>query len=139
METISPLQGAEYLVRLDRRLSAIEARLIPAIIDVPYVGGDPSVGGTLNCTMGNWTGQPTSYAYQWKSDATADVGTGENTYLVADTDAGHSLSCVVTATNGAGTTAAPPSNAVPVPGAAVAAAPPSAAARAPVHSGVPRR
>jgi hypothetical protein len=125
METISPLQGAEYLVRLDRRLSAIEARLVPLVVDTPYVGGTAEVGGTLNCTMGNWRGEPTSYAYQWKRDGT-NVGDGTASYVVLAADGGHSITCVVTATNGAGSTAASPSNAVEIP------APVTAAAEAPV-------
>jgi len=82
--------------------------------DVPYVGGTATVGGTLNCTMGNWTGEPTGYAYRWQSDG-ADVGTGSADYVVAATDAGHVVVCIVTATNAHGSTAAPPSNAVTIP------------------------
>ena len=29
-----------------------------------------AVGDTLSCTMGNWTGEPTEYAYQWLSNGT---------------------------------------------------------------------
>jgi hypothetical protein len=85
--------------------------------DVPHVTGNGVVGETLNCTMGNWNGEPTSYAYAWKRDGSADVGTGQ-TYVVVAEDSGHSLTCIVTATNAAGSTAAPPSNAVAVNGAA---------------------
>jgi hypothetical protein len=83
----------------------------PAVVDVPHVAGNGAVGDTLSCTMGNWTGEPTSYGYQWKSDGTADLGTG-GTYVVAASDSGHSITCVVTATNALGSTVAPPSNAV---------------------------
>jgi hypothetical protein len=31
----------------------------PAVVDVPHVSGPGTVGGTLSCTMGNWTGEPT--------------------------------------------------------------------------------
>jgi hypothetical protein len=85
----------------------------PRNLDVPYVSGDGTVGATLNCTMGNWGGQPTDYAYAWKSDG-ADVAGSGNSYVVAPSDAGHSITCVVTATNAAGSTAAPPSNAIAV-------------------------
>jgi hypothetical protein len=67
--------------------------------------------------MGNWNGEPTSYAYQWKRDGSADIGTGD-TYAVVAEDGGHSITCVVTATNAQGSTAAPPSNAVHVNGGA---------------------
>jgi hypothetical protein len=61
--------------------------------------------------MGEWTGEPSSYVYQWKRDSDDVTGTG-NSYLVADEDAGHSITCVVTATNDKGSTEAPPSNPV---------------------------
>jgi hypothetical protein len=85
----------------------------PRNVDVPYLGGDGTVGATLSATMGNWNGEPTGYAYAWKSDG-ADVTGTDNTYVVAASDAGHSITCVVTASNDAGSTAAPPSNAVAV-------------------------
>lgn len=87
----------------------------PTNVDVPLVTGGPAVGSTLNCTMGNWNGTPDTYSYQWKQDGTTDVGTGVSDYTIVAGDAGHSLACVVTATNSAGSTAAPPSNAIAVP------------------------
>lgn len=83
----------------------------PVNVDVPAITGNGTVGSTLTCTMGNWQGEPTSYMYQWKSDA-IEMGTNENTYTVAATDAGHSITCVVSASNAAGSTTAAPSNAI---------------------------
>jgi hypothetical protein len=74
--------------------------------------GPGTVGGTLTCTMGNWTGEPTGYSYQWQSDGADIVGGSTPTYVVVEEDIGHSLACVVTATNASGSTRAPPSNAV---------------------------
>jgi hypothetical protein len=85
----------------------------PEVVDTPYVSGDGVVGATLTCTMGNWNNTPSSYAYQWKSGAT-DVGTGTASYVVADSDNGNNITCVVTATNALGSTEAPPSNPVTV-------------------------
>jgi hypothetical protein len=85
--------------------------LPPVCNDTPYVDGAGTVGSTLTCTMGNWTGSPSSYAYQWKSDGTTDIGTGAS-YVVVGEDVGHSLTCVVTASNYLGSATAPPSNAV---------------------------
>lgn len=82
----------------------------PVNRDVPHVTQD---GATLNCTMGNWDGEPTSYTYQWKLDG-GDVGDGSAAYAVQPGDAGKSATCVVTATNAIGSTAAPPSNSVVV-------------------------
>ena len=78
----------------------------PVNVDVPYSAQENDL---ITCTMGNWEGEPTSYAYQWKSDGT-DVGDGTVPYTVTAADAGHTFTCVVTATNAAGSTAAPPSN-----------------------------
>jgi hypothetical protein len=101
--------------------------LPPTAVDAPYVSGTGTVGSTLAATMGNWTGSPTSYAYQWQSDGTNLAGATGASYVVAASDSGHSLTCIVTATNAAGSGTAPPSNAVTVDGAARAA--PAATAR----------
>ena len=71
-------------------------------------------GATLNCTMGNWQGEPTSYAYAWFVDGVAREGASSATYAVQPDDVGHSAACVVTATNAHGDTTAPMSNAVTV-------------------------
>jgi hypothetical protein len=82
----------------------------PANVDVPNVSQNGSV---LNCTDGNWTGEPTSYAFQWKRGGT-NVGTNAASYAVVAADVGATLTCVVTATNAHGSTAAPASNGVVV-------------------------
>lgn len=98
--------------------------LPPVNKDVPMVSGpsglSAAVGDTLNCTMGNWTGEPSSYVYQWKRGATA-VGTNSNNYTAVAADAGASVTCVVTAANANGSTMAPPSNAIVIAAAARAA------------------
>jgi hypothetical protein len=99
-------------------LQAYEALLaappqgLPVIIDVPYVTQD---GAVLNCTMGNWENEPSSYVYQWQLDG-ADVGVpvDTSTYTVIAEDVGRTATCVVTATNSAGSVVAPVSNSVVV-------------------------
>jgi hypothetical protein len=95
----------------------------PAMVDIPYVSPDTTaaIGDTLSCTSGNWNGEPTGYTYSWQHLDQSEVGTG-NTYVVAAGDAAHSLVCLVTATNGVGSTTATPSNAVFIPAVAAAAA-----------------
>jgi hypothetical protein len=83
----------------------------PVNVDVPYAS---QAGATLNCTMGNWTGEPTAYAYQWFVDGVAREGASSATYAVQPDVVGHSAACVVTATNANGDTTAPMSNAVTV-------------------------
>ena len=92
----------------------------PKNVDIPMVEGTGVVGEPLNCTMGNWENMETSktgnvaapYAWQWLSDETV-VGAG-SMYVVQPTDAGHSITCVLTATNNYGSTEAEPSNATAV-------------------------
>ena len=82
----------------------------PVNRNVPFVD---QAGSELRCTMGNWEGEPTSYAYQWKLDDTDIPGNGPILPVVA-ADVGHTATCTVTATNAHGSTTAPPSNAVVV-------------------------
>jgi len=82
----------------------------PVNVDVPYV---QQAGATMTCTMGNWQGEPTSYAYQWQMDDQSIPSAGASLPLT-QADLGHSVACIVTATNAAGSTAAPQSNAVVV-------------------------
>lgn len=82
----------------------------PGNVDIPHV---TQAGSVMNCTLGNWTGEPTSYAFQWKMGA-ANVGTNASTYTVQAGDVGGTATCVVTATNAHGSTPAPPSNGVVV-------------------------
>jgi hypothetical protein len=101
---------------------------IPVNVDVPHVSGAGTVDSVLTCTMGNWTGEPTSYGYEWVNDSGTVLGSG-STYTVVYTDVMSSISCVVTATNGAGSTVAPPSNAVTIAEAATQAAGPASRTR----------
>jgi hypothetical protein len=95
----------------------------PVNVDVPSIQPETAnVGDALTVTTGNWNNEPTSYSYQWVRDSyqlvrdSEQPGSGPtNTYNVTADDAGHSITCVVTATNVAGSTAAPPSNAVVIP------------------------
>jgi hypothetical protein len=80
----------------------------PVNLDAPYVSQAPA-SADLTCTMGNWTGSPTGYAYQWQVDG-VNVGTDANTYTSLPADIGRDASCLVTATNGIGSTVGPMSN-----------------------------
>jgi hypothetical protein len=82
----------------------------PVNVDVPHA---TQAGDTLTCTMGNWEGTPTGYAYQWQLDG-VDVGADADTYTVTAGEAGQTATCIVTATNDLGSTTAPPSNGVVV-------------------------
>ncbi len=95
--------------------------LTPAADAAPVVSGSTAPGDTLSCTTGTWAVNPApTCTYQWLRDGSAiDDATGAN-YVVQGPDCGHTLSCLVTATNGAGSTNAT-SNDVSVPAASAPA------------------
>ena len=111
------LPAASVKAAIDGVIGVLSA---PGVIDIPYASANaspPIVGTTLSVTNGNWAGTPTSYTYQWKRDGANIAAATNPTYVLvsADTGAEHQLTCVVTATNATGSTAAPPSNAIQVP------------------------
>ena len=75
----------------------------PANTVAPSVSGTAVVGQVLTTTNGTWNNSPSSYSYQWKRGAT-NIGTNASTYTLVQADAGNTsnITCVVTATNAAG-------------------------------------
>jgi hypothetical protein len=112
--TIStPIGAANLHQELNWLIDQINVRfqnLPPVNTTVPYVS---QTGIVLNCTMGTWSGEPTSYAYQWQLDG-AEIGSDAPDYTTSPGEVGKTATCVVTATNLGGSTAAPPSNGVVV-------------------------
>jgi hypothetical protein len=85
----------------------------PANTAPPTIGGGTTaVGQTLTASTGGWTGNPTSFAYQWQRCDGAGAGCAliegafAATYLVVPTDAGSTLRVAVTATNAVGSSTA---------------------------------
>jgi hypothetical protein len=78
----------------------------PSNTVLPAVTGTLAVGQQLTCDNGSWDGSPTSFTRQWKRDGSAISGATAGTYTVVSGDAGHTITCTVTATNVAGSTAA---------------------------------
>lgn len=73
----------------------------PANTEAPSISpaGTAHVGETLTCLGGEWEGAPVpAYSDRWLSDG-AETGVSGDVYKVASSDRGHTLSCVVTATN----------------------------------------
>ncbi len=94
--------------------NSVNAIGVPANSSLPSVSGTSSVGQQLSCTQGTWIKDPTDYTYQWKRDGEEIIfGTG-NTYNLVTTDAGHAITCQVTASNAAGSSSVS-SSAVNVP------------------------
>ena len=79
----------------------------------PSITGSTTVGLSINCNPGTWSGSPI-YAYQWMRNSVNIPGEIASTHIVATADQGYSVSCNVTATN-AGGSASLASNALSIP------------------------
>lgn len=77
----------------------------PVGIDTP-AQPVPTTTQTLACNTGKWSGRPTSYAYQWQRAGVDIGGATSATYVLATADVATAITCVVTATNASGATAA---------------------------------
>lgn len=78
----------------------------------PTISGTPKVGQTLTADPGSWSGNPTSFAYQWQR-CDADVvicsnviGSTLKTYALTTADLGYRIRIRVTAQNSKGSTTA---------------------------------
>jgi hypothetical protein len=80
----------------------------PVIVIVPVASGVPTVGQTLTCTPGTWTGMAGTthtWTYQWQRDVAGNsvysniVGATNPTYVLQVADIGCHVHCVVTAVN----------------------------------------
>jgi hypothetical protein len=86
---------------------------VPRNTDRPEIAGTPTVGETLTADEGSWTGNPTSYTFQWqRCDADNIVaclnvaGATSKSYLLRVGDVGYRLRVRVTAHNARGATTA---------------------------------
>jgi hypothetical protein len=86
------------------------AGAVPTNTAVPTISGTPKVGETLTAAPGSWSGNPTSFTYQWQrcdADVAACsnlVGATSTTYAVPLADLGYRLRVIVTAHNAKGST-----------------------------------
>jgi hypothetical protein len=99
----------------------------PDATSVPQISGSPVVGGALTCSQGAWSGtMPQSYRHQWLLDGTPIAAATTAVYTILSADAGHALSCKVTASNLGGSaiaTSAPVNVPAPPPPVAADAGP----------------
>ncbi|TMK23936.1 MAG: choice-of-anchor D domain-containing protein, partial [Actinobacteria bacterium] len=99
--TIDPEQTSLYATYLPESSSGAPVNTAP-----PAITGTPRQGQTLTEHHGTWTGEPTSYSYQWmqcdsggKNCAPiATNGKGE-TYVLVAADVGHTIAVQETASN----------------------------------------
>lgn len=87
------------------------ARKAPKNTALPVITGTPVVGGTLYCSIGSWTGNPSLYLYQWLlcdssgANPVAIPGATDSRFTIPLADAGLSLRCQVIAVNAGGSSA----------------------------------
>ncbi len=88
----------------------------PASTAAPALTGTAAVGQALTCSQGAWSHEPTYVVYQWLRNGTVITGQAGSTYTLQAADQGHSITCSVTAGNGAGAASANSNTvAIPVP------------------------
>ncbi|MFN8150213.1 MAG: right-handed parallel beta-helix repeat-containing protein [Solirubrobacterales bacterium] len=85
-------------------MGAVEVQAI-ANTAPPAISGQAKSGQTLSASQGTWSGNPTSFHYQWlRCDAGGSnctpVGTDAATYALTDADAGSTIRVDVSAENG---------------------------------------
>ena len=77
--------------------------IAPANVTPPVVAGEASVGSTLSCTPGTWTGAPApTFTYIWERDGYAIVGATDTSYTITASDIGTDITCLVNADNASG-------------------------------------
>jgi len=80
---------------------------IPANTSAPAISGTTTVNQTLSVTNGTWTGTtPFTYTYQWYRSSAAISGATNSTYVLQILDVNNPITCIVTATNSAGSASA---------------------------------
>jgi hypothetical protein len=80
--------------------------LAPTNSVLPAITGNPGQFRDLTVSNGTWANTPSGYTYQWRRDGVDISGQTASTHTIVAADVGHSLDCVVTATNAGGSTAA---------------------------------
>jgi hypothetical protein len=84
----------------------------PGPTALPTIPSSAVTGTQISCDPGSWSGSP-AFDFSWRSDGTPISGATAQQYTLADADAGHTITCHVVASNGAGSTPADSNALVP--------------------------
>ena len=120
---VDPTAGSSAPLTVDERglprpaggpcdIGAVQVQSPSATTAPSIAPATPAVGQTATCNPGIWAGDGTLlYVFAWLRDGSAIAGQTGPTYTVSASDAGHSLSCVVTASSSYGRTSTPAASA----------------------------
>jgi hypothetical protein len=87
----------------DTTLDAYEADFaVPVLNGLPTVSGNGRAGSTQTCNAPTAAGEGLTVPISWRRDGATIAGATGKTYTPVPADAGHKLSCRVTAKNGIG-------------------------------------
>jgi hypothetical protein len=94
--------GRTYTVGYDATGAVLTPTPVPVSTAAPAISGSAAVGEEIVCSQGAWDGAPSTFDYRWRRDGAALAGAIAPVYRIVADDAGHALSCTVTATNQGG-------------------------------------
>src|SRR5437868_4748442 len=115
--SVDPLPAFSSVTQTGGRLNVCKAisgctSSAPVNTAVPAISGSAIVGQQLTTTNGSWSGNPTSFTYQWQrcdvngANCSAIAGATANTYTLSSADVSSTIRAAVTAANGAGSSVA---------------------------------
>ena len=98
----------EDIATADEENQQTNAGIAPVNTIAPKIDGNAIVNAKIDVIDdGTWTGDlPITYTYQWKKNGIDIIGETNNQYTTVMDDLGKSITCVVTATNIAGSASA---------------------------------
>lgn len=88
--------------------AVVSALGAPTSTSLPTISGTPQVGQTLTAGTGSWTGDPTSFSFQWQrcdaggANCVDFPGATSGTYVPVSADVGSTIRVAVTARNSVG-------------------------------------
>jgi hypothetical protein len=80
----------------------IAAPTAPKLKRAPSISGKASVGKTLSCSAGTWSGHPTRYVTEWLRDGLTISGAAKTKLKLTSAETGAKVECLVTARNAVG-------------------------------------
>jgi len=80
----------------------IAAPTAPKLKRAPSISGKASVGKTLSCSAGTWSGHPTHYVTEWLRDGLTISGAAKTKLKLTSAETGAKVECLVTARNAVG-------------------------------------